>query len=407
MPKLTLVLFILTYSGLAVGSIAGLRLDRTGIAFVGAVAMLATGAITLPEAVTSVSFPAVLMMFSLMVIASQLHHAGFYGKVAELIATYLDRPTVVLAVMMVAAGGLSAILSNSVIGLAFTPVVIAGLRRKGLNPVPFLAALIIACNIGCAFTTLGNAQNVVIATVAHLDFGAYVRFAAVPVALSLAAAYVIVLLVTRGHWYMQLDAGMMPQSFDEMPFRLWRATKGIGALATVTILLCFTSLPYYLVALSAAALLLCSRRLESRRVLAGVDLQVLLLFISLFVVIGAFQAQGWNHTLARYLESWQLDLNAPLTLVLVAGVLSNLISNAAAVLLLTGMTELPGHPELACSLALANTFAGNLLMIGSVTALIVVQTAGNYGVVLRFRDFARYGIPTALVSFVILIWWIL
>ena len=141
--------------------------------------------------------------------------------------------------------------------------------------------------------------------------------------------------------------------------------------------------------------------------LAGVDLQVLLLFISLFVVIGAFQSQGWNHVLARHLEAWQLDLDQPLTLALVAGILSNLISNAAAVLLLSGMTNLAGNPDLACTLALANTFAGNLLLIGSVTALIVAQTASNFGVVLRFREFARYGIPTALLSFFILIWWIL
>ncbi len=49
-PLATAVIFIVTYAGVALGRIPGLRLDRAGIALVGAVLMVAVGALTPAEA---------------------------------------------------------------------------------------------------------------------------------------------------------------------------------------------------------------------------------------------------------------------------------------------------------------------------------------------------------------------
>jgi Na+/H+ antiporter NhaD/arsenite permease-like protein len=400
----TLVIFCVAYIGLAVGRIRGLKLDRTAIVLLGAIAMLALGCISLKEAVDSINFETALLLFSLMVISSQLHYAGFYHKVADRISLRLDRPVYFLALLMATSGLLSAFLNNDVVCLGFTPVVAAALLRKRLNPVPFLIGLAISSNIGCALTLIGNAQNVLIGQVGHLNFGCYMLWAALPVTLSMAGAFCIICLLGRRSFYLA-EKDIAPAILeDATPFDSWRATKGIGIICIIVILF-FTPLPRYLVALAGAGLLLCSQRLESKKVLALVDWQVLLLFISLFVVVGAFYNSGMMNPVLKTLEAHGIDLHNSYVLALVAGVLSNLINNSAAAMLLVKLVDF-SSPVSGYVLAVSNSFAGNMFIIGSVANIMMVQGADSCGVKISFREFAGYGAPTAIFSFGILMLWI-
>lgn len=400
----TLIIFCLTYIGIAAGKVHGLALDRTGIILLGAIAMLAVGSITLKQGVDSVSASSILLLFSLMVIASQLHFAGFYHRVAQSIAHYLDRPAFFLAILMGTAGFLSAFLNNDVICFAFAPVIAVSTLKKGYNPVPFLIALALASNIGCTLTTIGNAQNVLVGELAHLSFGRYMLWVIVPVSLAMITAYGIVYFLARKHFTMRADQGKLNLQPDETPFDRWRTTKGLGAIILI-VLLFFTSLPHYLVALTIAGILLCSHRLQSRAVLQGVDWQLLVLFTGLFVVVGAFRDAGLAQEAVDMLKHAGVDLDNPYTLAITSGILSNLINNSATVMLLVDVTNLH-NPINGYVLALSNSFAGNLLLIGSMANIIAVQCAANLGIKISFADFAKYGIPTALSSFAILLGWV-
>ena len=91
------------------------------------------------------------------------------------------------------------------------------------------------------------------------------------------------------------------------------------------------------------------------------------------------------------------NLNAPHNLVLTTAVLSNLINNSAAVMLLLKVITL-SQPVTAYILALANSFGGSLIIIGSVSNIIVVQQAREMGINISFWDFARLGIPVTLAA---------
>ena len=158
--------------------------------------------------------------------------------------------------------------------------------------------------------------------------------------------------------------------------------------------------------MTGAGLLLCSHRLESRKVLGGVDWQLLLLFMTLFIVVGAFHETGLTTHSVEWLKNYGLDMANPYVLSLTTGVLSNLINNSAAVMLLIKVVDL-SNPINGYILALSNTFAGNLLLIGSVANLVVVQGAAQFGIKISFRDFARYGVPVAVSSYIILLCWIM
>lgn len=404
LPTITLIIFCLTYAGIAAGKIYGLQVDRTGIVLLGSIALLATGAITLPLAVDSISASSILLLFSLMVIASQLHYAGFYHRIANIISDYLDRPALFLAILMVTAGTLSAFLNNDVICFAFAPVIARSTLKKGYNPIPFLIALALASNIGCTLTTIGNAQNVLVGSVAHLNFGRYMLWVITPVSVAMLCAYGVVYYLGNKHFMITEEQQKIAVEMDETPFDNWRSIKGIGAIIVIVILF-FTQLPHYLVALTIAGLLLCSHRLKSKEVLRGVDWQLLVLFVGLFVVVGAFHDSGLAQQGVDYLRAHGVDLNNHYTLAATSGILSNLINNSATVMLLVNVVNLH-DPVNGYILALSNSFAGNLLLIGSMANIVVAECASEVGVKIGFAEFAKYGIPTALSSFAVLLGWV-
>ena len=136
-----------------------------------------------------------------------------------------------------------------------------------------------------------------------------------------------------------------------------------------------------------------------------VDWSILVLFMGLFVVTGAFQATGYSDQLVQWLAHAGLNLQSPSILAIVTAALSNLINNSAAVLLLVKVVDVT-NPTTAYVLALANSFGGSLIIIGSVSNIIVVQQARELGIRISFRDFARLGVPVTLAAIAGLLAWV-
>ena len=88
-----------------------------------------------------------------------------------------------------------------------------------------------------------------------------------------------------------------------------------------------------------------------------------------------------------------------------SAVTSNLFSNVPAAMLLVKFLD-PGRLDQWYALAVSSTFAGNLITIGSIANLIVIEQAASCGVRISFWDHARVGIPVTLASFLVLAVWI-
>jgi Na+/H+ antiporter NhaD/arsenite permease-like protein len=401
-----LIIFILSYLGIALGGFWGLKLDRTGIVLLGAIAMLAFGGVSLQEAVNSINVQSILLLFALMVIASQLQYSGFYHQVALFISDFLEKPKIFLAVLMFISGGLSAFLNNDVVCFAFAPVVAVSLLKKRKNPIPYLVALAISSNVGCALTLIGNAQGVLIGQIAKLNFGHYMLWAYVPVLCSMILAYFIILTIMQKS-SKKTDFNLSTDRYiceENVEFHKWRTIKGVFSIV-IMILLFFTPFPRYLVALVVAGFLLCSHNLNSKDVLKLVDWQLLILFIGLFVIVGAFRNIGLSDKLLSWLTHRNVDLDNPYQLAIVTALMSNIINNSAAVMLFVHIVDFSNYLN-AYVLAMANTLSGNLLILGSLANIIVVKKAQEYGVDISFLEFAKYGIPIAVGSLTILLLWI-
>jgi Na+/H+ antiporter NhaD/arsenite permease-like protein len=242
-----------------------------------------------------------------------------------------------------------------------------------------------------------------IGQIARLSFGRYLLWSGVPVMFALGAAYAIIWLMARNNLSTSVPA--QSESFQKAyPFNRAHTIKGIVILLAA-IGLFFTSWPKELIALAAAAIHLASTKFRTEDLLELVEWPILVLFMGLFVVAGAFQATGYGEQAVRWLAQDGFNLNTPVNLALATTLMTNLIGNSATVMLLLKVVHL-GPPVVPYTLALANSFGGSLIIIGSVSNIIVVQQARSMGIRISFWDFARIGIPVTLAALAGLLGWI-
>jgi Na+/H+ antiporter NhaD/arsenite permease-like protein len=418
MVWLTWVIFAITYAGLALGKVPGLRVDRAGIAFVGATLMLVTGVLSLEQAVSteSIDFKTLFLLFGMMVVVAVLRLSGFFERLTGMALRRITTPKGLLAVTIALSGGLSAFLINDVVCVALTPLVLHLARRLKFDPIPHLIGLATAANVGSTGTITGNPQNIYIGVHSGIS---YIRFASrlIPVAaLGLGLPYLVVCLVYRRRLAPPIKQETPRQ--DETPDgegrkvgasrspRHARLQVKAVAVTLAAVALFFTGLPLEFVALGAAAVVLLDR-IKPEKIYRQVDWSLLLMFTGLFIVVHAFQVHvvaGWG------VEDWTWLLNRPIDLLsVVSAALSNLVSNVPAVLLLEPVAQAvpPATRETAwLALAMSSTFAGNLTVLGSVANLIVVESAGREGVTISFWEYCKVGVPLTLLTLALGIAWL-
>ncbi len=414
MNGLGVAIFVLAYLGIAIGEIPGLGVDRTGVALLGAMLMVATGTVSFADASHAIDGGTLVLLFGLMVLSAQYRLGGFYSAVALRAARSGLGARGFLAFTLVASAVLSALLSNDVICLVLTPIVLEITSRRGWNPVPFLLGLAAAANVGSAATVIGNPQNMFIGQRADLGFAPFLAWCGPPSVVSLALLYVWLArrgdleLDRAGHRHAPHDAADWPLEPELMtsarPFDRAESAKAV-VLTLVLVVLFFTRVPREVAVLGVVAVLLTSHRLTTPQFLSLVDWPLLLLFIALFVLIEGFRVSGGMRALEAWLATSGVEIHEPRVLAVASVVLSNLVSNVPAVMLL--MAEWPAQrPELAYLLALTSTYAGNLLLIGSIANLIVVEQARAHGTEIGFRTHATRIAPYALASLALAVgWW--
>lgn len=398
---LALPVIVITLIGVAVGRYPWLRMNRATIALVGAVVLIAIGAISLEQAYAALDLNTLTLLFAMMVLNINLRLAGFFYRVSIQVVKWARSPRLLLGLIVFVSGILSALFLNDTIVLMFTPLVleiVVALRR---NPIPYLIGLVAAANIGSAATIIGNPQNMIIGIASGIPFVTFTGHL-LPVSLAgLVVAWSVLVIVYRQEFApgQRLETVTLPQ-------RSYRPLFIKSMAATALMVLAFiVGTPIPLAALAAAALLLFTRRLKPARVFREMDWSLLVFFSGLFIVTGAIETTGLTGVLFQVAQPIAERGVAALTGVSV--VLSNLVSNVPAVLLFRPLIPHFADPQKAwLTLAMATTLAGNLTLLGSVANLIVAETARNRGVHLSFGEYLKAGVPITLLTLVIGIVWL-
>jgi Na+/H+ antiporter NhaD/arsenite permease-like protein len=402
--------FAIVYLGMFLGGLPRLKLDRSGVALLGAIAVIALAGLPVEDAARAIDLPTIVLLFAFMVVSAQMRLGGFYGAVTRRVGEMPLSRSGLLAALILVAGALSAVFSNDIVCLAMTPVVARLCLRRGIDPLPFLIGLACAANIGSAATLIGNPQNMLIGSVLQLPFAGYVRQALPPVLIGLVLLWGWLAFgpgAKAGAGARSPHPRPLPEGEGvnaEPSFDAWQTAKGLVVACSLLLIFLFTDWPRDVAALVGAGVLLLSRRLHSAHVMGLIDWPLLILFMGLFVVNHAFETTGLAAQAVAWLGTQGVHLADPGPLLVAGAVLSNLVSNVPAVMLL--LPHLGGSGEQAgVMLALVSTFAGNLLLVGSIANLIVADLARQQGIVIDWKRHAITGIPVTLMTLAVVWGW--
>ena len=253
-----------------------------------------------------------------------------------------------------------------------------------------------ASNIGSTATITGNPQNIMIGSFSRIP---YAEFAAALAPVAAIGLVVVTLLILLIHHREFLTGERLSQAAVRVRWNGWLLVKSLVVTLTAVVLF-FAGQPPAKVAITAGALLLLTRRLKPERVYREIDWSLLLLFAGLFIVV-----RGMEKPPSCRRSSWPrprafTSTSRPM-LAAVAAILSNLVSNVPAVLVLKPFVQGLADPHRAwLVLAMASTLAGNFTILGSVANLIVVERARRQNIEISFWSYFRIGAPLTLITIV-------
>jgi Na+/H+ antiporter NhaD/arsenite permease-like protein len=390
------VIFVASYLALAIGKIPGLSIDRAGVALVGAGLMVASGVLSLEDAYKAIDLDTITLLLGMMIVVASLRLSGFFAIATTWVVEHAKSPLILLCAVTATSGIFSAFLVNDAICLVLAPLVLDLTLRMGRKPVPYLLAVAMASNVGSTATITGNPQNIIIGSFSQIPYTTF--------ALALGPVALVGLIITVGLvalFHREEFAGGGRMTAVKVNIRVNRVLVARALVATaLMVALFFAGQPPAKAAIIIGGLLLLTRRVKSQRIYAEIDWSLLLMFAGLFIIVAGAQRALLTPDLVARVSRLHLDQTPVLSAV--TAVLSNLVSNVPAVLMMKPFVEsLPDHATAWLTIAMASTLAGNFTILGSIANLIVVQKAAARGVEISFWDYFRVGAPLTIITLVI------
>ncbi len=377
---------------MAVGSLPGLRLDRTGAAIVGGGAMLAAGVLNLEEAWRAIHYETILLLFGMMIVVANLRIAGFFPVVAQWFVRRAHAPQTLLAAVVFVTAVLSAMFVNDTICIVMTPLVLEITRSLGRRPLPYLLGVAMASNVGSAATITGNPQNMMIGGFSGIPYATFFAILAPVAFFGVVVTFLLLRWLHRDEFPSQARVEV-----PEQPIAVDRLLLGKSLTAAMVLFgALFVGAPIAVSAMVAGAALLITRRVHPEEVYAQIDWPLLVLFCGLFVVLAGVEKTSLDEELFAFAATFHLE-KLP-TLSLASLILSNLVSNVPSVMLFKPVIQrMPNVQEAWLALSMSATLAGNLTLSGSMANLIVAERAREAHRI-TFLEYTRVGLPLTLIT---------
>ena len=393
-----LVIFAVTYLLIAVQRLPFVHLNRPAASLLGAVAMVVCGVLSLPDAYAAIDLDVLVFLLGVMLIVGYLEVGKFFEWAAEWVLRRARTPQRLLFGVVVGGGLLSALFVNDTVCLVVTPVLLAALGPLRVRPNPYLVGLAMGSNVGSVLSITGNPQNMLVGIWSGATFAGFLLHM-LPVGLGgLAITYAYL----RWAYRAELREPFR-ERLETVPVALDRSLvlKGLAVFGLAVVgWLAGGSLP--LVAITAGAAMVAVAQRDPAYAIDRVEWSLLLFFASLFVVMRGFEHTGavaWIDRGAVGVVQGGTPWRAATVVSGVMATLSNLISNVPAVILWRNTVPGLPNPSLVWRvLAMSSTFAGNLLLIGSMANLIVAEKAEARGVRIGFAEYARVGVQVTLLT---------
>lgn len=403
---LSIFILLAVFFLIIIRRIGNIYLQIWQIMLLGAGAALISGEIRSAAALKAVDIDVMLFLFGMFVVGQALEESGYLAHLSYKIFKSAKSINCLMLYILFGMGAASAILMNDTLAIIGTPVMLLLARKQNMSPKLLLLALAFAVTIGSVLSPIGNPQNLLIAL--HGDFRnpflTFFRYLLLPTVLNL----VLTLWVLRYFYPDEFHNESLNHSQEPIrDKRLARLSKisllVILALVAVKIATVFWggTAHYrltYIALLGAAPIILFSRR--RFEILRKIDWSTLVFFAAMFVLMAAV----WeSYFFQEWIDRMELDITKLTMILALSIVLSQMISNVPLVALYMPMLQHAGaaNNEL-IALAAGSTIAGNMLILGAASNIIIIQNAEKRaGITLSFWEFARVGVPLTVINAVV------
>ena len=400
---LPIILLILVFLAVAIRKIGPWRLPIWLIMLTAAVITLLTGHISVTQAYHALSFNVLFYLFGVFVIGQALESSHYLEHVSLRIFSGAKSLNGLLCLIILIFGLSSALLMNDTIAIIGVPVIILLSSEHDFDAKPFLLALAYSVTLGSVFSPIGNPQNLLIASQGMENpFVHFIAHLAIPTIINLGILYVFIKLF----YGKQLKSAIYPKKskkvLDKKLSRLSQLALGLMLLLIlfkVALSVFHVSLQFHfsLIAIIACApiLLFSNQRLK---ILKNLDWHTLLFFVGLFIFIESVWISGYFQIL---IKDAHLQLAEIPTILAVSLSLSQLISNVPLVALYLPLLKHASTQQL-LALAVGSTVAGNLLILGAASNVIIVQnTEKRKKIAFSFWEFLRLGFPLTVCNILV------
>jgi Na+/H+ antiporter NhaD/arsenite permease-like protein len=398
-------IFIITY-----GLIIRERMHRTIAALLGGAAMIVVGILPQAQAFAAIDWNVIFLLVGMMIIANLVRETGLFQWIAvQAVRLGRNDPFRILVILSVVTAVSSAFLDNVTIVILVAPVTFFVAASLGISPMPFLIAEILASNIGGAATLIGDPPNILIVSAASIDF---LTFAANmgPITVLILAVFLVMCWFLFGR-----NIGEAAKASTDIQALQAGALITDGRLLTKSLIVIGGVLLGLLghaamhlepatIALTGATILLLWNGRDPRPALQDVEWTTLLFFVGLFITVEAVVEVGIIEMIADaavHLTRGDLSLTSMLLLwfsAIASGIVDNIPYTATMIPVVESLGHtLPVEP-LWWSLALGACLGGNTTLVGASANVVVADLAARSGHPIRFGEFLRYGLATALMS---------
>jgi len=424
---IALAIFLVTYALISIRRFPKIHIDRAAAALIGAALMIIFGVVKPGDVMSAINLDILFLLIGMMLLVAGLELCGFFEWVSLRMIKYSKNQFSFLVLTMVVTGALSALVLNDTIVLLFTPIIIRTCRILKSNPVPFLVAEAISANIGSVATEVGNPQNAYVATTTGISF---VDFSAKLVPVSIVCMLIAIAIIYLA-FRKDIEKGSAREFREKIDNDGWKkfeaelvngdeaTTSGYRKLRerrlALFALLLITGgtfaafIANHVLGASIAVIALVGGVLalfvapllsdvKSKDMLSGVDWSIILFFVGLFIVIQGVRDSSLLNDVKNFFPGFG-DGHQPTIswLTALSALLSNLVSNVPAVLLLGALIPV-NQSQLWIALASSSTLAGNATILGAAANVIVAEKAERNGVEISFWRFALVGFPIAMIT---------
>jgi Na+/H+ antiporter NhaD/arsenite permease-like protein len=374
----------------------------------GALAVLLTGQIALPDALRAINIDVMVFLFGMFVVGEAMVDSGYLSCTAKRLFSRAKNPDQVVLIILFGMGILSAVLMNDTIAIIGTPLVLALATKWKISPKLLLLSLAVAITTGSVMSPIGNPQNLLVAVNSGMasPFLTFAVWLLVPTLMSLVAAFIVLRLFYPGEFSGRVVEPDTVIICDDSLFFLTKCSLAIiFVLAAVNIIstLAGTTMPVTLplIALAAAApvLLFSPRRFA---ILRTIDWPTLVFFAAMFVLMESVWETGFFQSFVT-----SSSISSVPVILGTSVIISQFISNVPFVALFQPMIQQAGGTTVQLmALAAGSTIAGNLTILGAASNVIIIQNAEKSGETLTFFEFARVGVPLTIIQLGIYWMWL-